>query len=131
MIESGQIALKNKEERAMFSDTPRFRSEIGTACTLLRSLEERCRKAESALASHRITVSMQSLAREKAQLAVMLAREKEVLSDLTEWQTKTMEHIPALYADLRNRITNLSRETLVLEEYGTLPAPATVPGNAS
>lgn len=131
MTDAGQIALKNKEERAMFSDTPRFRSEIGAACTLLRSLEERCHQAESALASHRITVSMQSLAREKAQLAVMLAREKEVLSDLTEWQTKTMEHIPALYTDLRNRITVLSLETLVLVEYGTLPAPATVPGNSS
>jgi phage shock protein A len=131
MIESDQIALKNKEERAMFSDTPRFRSEIGAACTALRTLEERCQQAESALATHRITVSMQSLTREKAQLAVMLAREKEVLSDLTEWQTKTMEHIPALYADLRHRITALSQETLVLEEYGTLPAPAPVAGSDS
>ena len=131
MTDAGQIALKNKEERAMFSDTPRFRSEIGAACTLLSSLEERCRTAESVLASHRITVAMQSLAREKAQLAVMLAREKEVLSDLTEWQTKTMEHIPALYTDLRNRITSLSGETLVLEDYGTLPAPVQAAGNTS
>ena len=131
MIESGQIALKNKEERAMFSDTPRFRSEIGAACTALCSLEVRCHQAESALATHRITVSMQSLTREKAQLAVMLAREKEVLFDLTEWQTKTLEHIPVLYADLRNRITGLSRETLVLEEYSTLAAPVPVAGNDS
>jgi hypothetical protein len=74
---------------------------------------------------------MQSLTREKAQLAVMLAREKEVLFDLTEWQTKTLEHIPVLYADLRNRITGLSRETLVLEEYSTLAAPVPVAGNDS
>lgn len=131
MIDSGQIALKNKEERTLFSDIPRFRSEIGAACTALCSLEERCRQAESALAAHRITLSMQSLAREKAQLAVMLTREQETLSDLTEWQTKTMEHIPALYADLRNRIKDLSAETLILEEYGALPAPVQVAGNDS
>jgi len=130
MIESGQIALKNKEERAMFSDTPRFRSEIGAACTLLRSLEARCQQAESAIASHRITVAMQSLAREKAQLVFMLEREKQVLSDLVEWQTKTLEHIPVLYSDLRTRIGELSGETRMLEEPGTLPSPATVPGNS-
>ena len=38
MIEAGEISLKNKEERAIFSDTARFCEDIGTAC---RELEQR------------------------------------------------------------------------------------------
>lgn len=127
LIEAGQIPLKNKEERALFSDTPRLRSEICAAAAALRSLEERCQQAESALATHRITVSMQSLEREKAQLVVMLMREKQALVDLAEWQEKTREHIPALSADLRSRVDTLSANTRILEEYSDLPAPAPVP----
>ena len=50
MIEAGEIILKNKEERAIFSDTTRFCSELGTACGELRQREEDYKRAEQALA---------------------------------------------------------------------------------
>jgi len=123
LIGAGQIPLKNKEERTLFSDIPSFRSAICTAAGGFRSLDEQCRAAESALATHRITVAMESLEREKAQLLVMLAREKQALIELSEWQEKTLAHIPALYADLRARVDTLSGNTRVLGDYRDAPAP--------
>ncbi len=123
LIEAGQISLKNKEERSMFADTVRFTNEICDAAATFRSLEQHCRQAESLLAGHRITMLMQSLAREKVQLQVMLERENQTLSDLTEWREKTLEHIPALYADLRARVDALSGNTRILEEYRNQPLP--------
>lgn len=124
LIEAGQIPLKNKEERVMFSDIPAFRSEIGGAAARFRSLDDQCRIAESALATHRITAATESLAREKAQLLVMLERERQALTELSQWQEKTKEHIPALYADLRTRVDALSGNTRALEEYQDTRIPA-------
>jgi hypothetical protein len=43
MIADGEITLKNREERILFSDTGKFRSDICAGCSDLRLQEEACR----------------------------------------------------------------------------------------
>ena len=40
MIGAGEITLKNKEERGIFSDTAQFRREIRTTCTEVKNAGE-------------------------------------------------------------------------------------------
>ena len=68
MIAAGEVVLKNKEERTIFSDTHQFRADICTACSSLHALEGSCLQAESALSTHPLVMKLQSLEREKTQL---------------------------------------------------------------
>ncbi len=107
MIAAGEIILKNKEERAIFSDTGRFRTDICASCSDLSLQEESCRIAEQALASHPLLVKIHSLEREKVQLESMLVREKQTQAELKEWILKTEEKIPHLSAELTRKMEEM------------------------
>jgi len=104
MIDTGEIALKNKEERAVFSDTTRFCSEMGRTCTELRTQEETCRSAQEALDTHPLLVRAGSLEREKTQLGTMLEKEQLARKELEDWQQKTSKGIPMLREDLAKKV---------------------------
>jgi len=122
MIADGDVVVKNKEERAIFSDTTWFREEIARAGRSLRELEEQCQGAESAIASHPLLVKIQSLNREKAQLAAMTVKEEQGLSDLGQWREKTRKQVPELLQQLREKIAGLSGDNVQLQD-PELPAP--------
>jgi len=122
MIAEGEVVLKNKEERAVFSDTLRFREEIGTAGASLRELEEKVRKAEAACSAHPLVTKMQSLEREKTQLAAMREKEEAGLSDLVAWREKTAQQIPVLQQHLKEKIAGMSRDNVQLQ-VPDLPLP--------
>ncbi|HEX3001155.1 MAG TPA: hypothetical protein VHN82_02115 [Methanoregula sp.] len=121
MIASGEVVLKNKDERAIFSDTARFRADIGAACVALRSHEEQCHQAESALASHPLTIKQQSLERERAQLISMLEKENQTDAELKEWQQKTERRIPELLRELRKKVGEMSGDNVQLQENDPVP----------
>ena len=102
MIESGEIILKNKEERAIFSDTTRFCDEIGTACGELRQREGDT-PGRQALAAHPLLIRKRSLEREKAQLETMLTKENHSREDLFQWQRKNKEKMPTLTEELTGK----------------------------
>ena len=107
MIGAGEIILKNKEERGIFSDMGQFNTEMRTACTDVRKEETECRNLQDALASHPVLVKMNALEREKAQLEHMLEKEKQEQKDLTEWREKIVERIPLLEKELQNKIERI------------------------
>jgi len=107
MIAAEEITLKNKEERAVFSDTKQFSSDICASCTDLGLQEEACRIAEEKLASHPLLVKAHSLEREKAQLDTMLGKETQARLDLKEWLLKTREKIPKLSEELKKKIEEM------------------------
>jgi len=107
MIAAGEITLKNKEERAIFSDTQQFSTDMCASCTDLKRQEETCRIAEDKLASHPLLVRVQSLEREKAQLDTMLVKEKKARVELKEWLVKTQEKIPKLSEELKKKIEEI------------------------
>ena len=104
MIESGEIALKNKEERAVFSDTARFCSDMCTAGREVNVHEQTYVAAEENLAGHPLLSRMQSLEREKKQQQAVLAKETQNKGELAEWQLKTKEEIPVLFEDLTRKM---------------------------
>jgi hypothetical protein len=107
MIASDEITLKNKEERAIFSDTKQFIADICASCTDLRSQEETCRIAQEKLASHPLLVKIHSLEREKAQLETMLKKENLARVELKEWSEKTQEKILKLSEELTKKIEDI------------------------
>jgi hypothetical protein len=107
MIAVEEITLKNKEERAIFSDTKQFSTDICASCTDLGLQEEACRIAEDKLASHPLLVKVHSLEREKAQLDTMLGKENQARVELKEWLLKTQEKIPKLSEELETKIEDM------------------------
>jgi len=107
MIASGEIVLKNKEERAVFSNTGRFCSEMSTICTDIRTQELACRNLQEALVSHPVLVLMNSREREKTQLESVLEKEKQAQKDLSDWNGKIKEKFPALQKELHTKIEEI------------------------
>ena len=107
MIAAGEIALKNKEERAIFSDTNQFSAHMCVSCTELGLQEESCRIAEEKLISHPLLVKIHSLEREKAQLGTMLKKEDQTRIELKEWREKTQEKILKLSEELTKKIEDI------------------------
>jgi len=107
MIAAEEITLKNKEERAIFSDTKQFITDICASCTDLRSQEETCRIAQEKLSSHPLPVRIHSLEREKAQLETMLKKENLARVELKEWREKTQEKILKLSEELTKKIEDI------------------------
>jgi uncharacterized phage infection (PIP) family protein YhgE len=107
MIAADEITLKNKEERAIFSDAKQFSSDICTSCTDLGSHEQACRIAREKLESHPLLVRTHSLGREKTQLETMLGKENQARADLKEWISKTKERIPKLTEELTKKIEEM------------------------
>jgi hypothetical protein len=118
MIETEEIVLKNKEERAIFSDTTRFCNDLGIACGELRMREEEYVKAEQDLAGHPLLMRKKSLEREKAQLESMLAKEKHSREDLAQWKAKNKEKIPSLTAELIRKFKDIVGESVQIQING-------------
>ena len=107
MIAAGEITLKNKEERTIFSDTKQFSATICASCSDLGVLEDACRIAEEKLASHPLLARIHSLEREKTQLETMLGKEQQARAELREWHLKTQEKIPVLTEELTKKIGDM------------------------
>jgi hypothetical protein len=107
MIAAEEITLKNKEERAIFSDSKQFSAEICANCTDLKVQEETCRTTEEKLTLHPLLARIHSLEREKNQLETMLGKENQARVELEEWQQKTKEKIPKLSGELTKKIEDM------------------------
>jgi hypothetical protein len=115
MIASGEIVLKNKEERAVFSKTGQFCTEMCKACTDVRTQELACRNVQEALVSHPVLILMNSREREKIQLESVLEKEKQAQKDLSDWSGKIKEKIPALQKELHTKIEEIIGENVQLQ----------------
>ncbi|MGA2161162.1 MAG: hypothetical protein ABSG28_03020 [Methanoregula sp.] len=112
MIDEGDIVLKNKEERAVFSDTGKFSGEASGLCTRYRELEKQCREAEEGLLSHPVLARLRSLEREKEQLESMHVHEEQGHKELLEWRTKLQASIPLLEEELVKKLEEMAGETV-------------------
>ena len=115
MVADGEILLKNKEERAIFSDTERFCTEMFAICSDVRTQELECTNMQDSLLSNPILVTINSLEREKTQLEYM--REKEIHSqkELEDWSGKINEKVPALKQELHKKIEEFIGEGVQIQ----------------
>lgn len=112
MIGNGEIALKNKEERAVFSDTVRFCADMCAAIRDVKARESAYAAAEEALSGHPLLARTKSLEREKVQQQAMLAKEGENKNELAEWRKRTEEQIPVIFADLTRKMGLIAGENV-------------------
>ena len=121
MIDAGEIVLKNKEERAIFSDTGRFCTEMCTICTDIITQELACKSVQDSLSSYPVIVRRNSLEREKTQLEYMLGKEHQSRKDLAEWSEKTQGRIPALTEELHKKIEEIGGGSVQLQTDNSIP----------
>jgi hypothetical protein len=107
MIADGEIALKNKEERAVFADISAFCTQICAACRALGTGDAACQSAREQLGVHPLLMKCSSLGREKAQLGAMLEKERQAQRELQEWREKTRAKLPHLSDELGKKITGM------------------------
>ena len=115
MIDAGEIVLKNKEERAIFSDTGRLCTEMCAICKDIQTQELACKSEQDSLSSHPVLMMMNSLEREKTQLEYMLGKEHQSRKDLAEWSEKTRGRIPALTEELHKKIEEIGGGSVQLQ----------------
>ncbi len=112
MIDAGDIPLKNREERDVFSDTQQFCTGMSGLCTELAACDDACRNAEKILSTHPVVVRGSSLVREKTQLNNMLKKEQELHNELIQWKEKTTGKIPEVTEELRKMIEGIIGESV-------------------
>jgi|WetSurMetagenome_2_1015567.scaffolds.fasta_scaffold13215_4 hypothetical protein len=115
MISAGEIQLKNKEERAIFSNTSQFTGEICAGCADLVTRNETCKIALDNLTSHPLQIRTKSLERERSQLDTMLIKEQKTRGELEEWRHKTDEKVPLLQSELEEAMKNLAGTGVVIQ----------------
>src|SRR5208337_451636 len=115
MIDEGDITLKNKEERAVFSDSRKFCDEVSGLCRRYRELEVSCREAEEGLVSHPVLSRLRSLEREEEQLKSMHVHEEDEHRELLAWRTKILASAPLLQEELAKKIKEMTGETVQLQ----------------
>ena len=116
MIGEGDILLKNREERTVFSDTSAFSAEMGALCTKYGESVEQCRKEEEILLSHPVPARLRSLEREKGQLESMRAHEEQEHSTLLAARKEREDALPRLKEDLVKKLGEMRGETVQLQE---------------
>ena len=121
MIDAGEIVLKNKEERAIFSDTGKFCTEMCAICKDILTQELACKSEQDSLSSHPVLMRMNSLEREKTQLEYMLGKEHQSRKDLAEWSEKTRGRIPALTEELHKKIEEIGGGSVQLQIDDPIP----------
>ena len=57
MIADGEIVLKNKEERQVFSDFSLYSKETSGLCSRYCALEKECREIQEAIISHPVPLA--------------------------------------------------------------------------
>jgi hypothetical protein len=115
MIAAGEIPLKNREEREVFSDTIRFCATMSELCGELTRCDEACRNAETVLSTHPLVVRHNSLIREKTQLHHMLDKEQQAHHELEQWMAKTADKLPGETEELRKKIEGIIGESVQFE----------------
>jgi hypothetical protein len=115
MIAAGDIVLKNKEERAVFSNTGRFCTEMCSTGTEIRTQELACRDLREAIVSHPVLMKIHSMEREKTQLESMLEKERHAQKELSDWSGKIKEKVPALQKELHTKIEEIIGENVQLQ----------------
>ncbi|WP_321504153.1 hypothetical protein [uncultured Methanoregula sp.] len=112
MITAGEIPLKNKEERAVFSDASQFCSDMCAAGRAVQEQEDACSAAGQKIAGHPLLTRIHSLEREKTQQHAMLVKEGQSKRELEGWRVGAKEQIPVLLEDLTKKMGIIEGDTV-------------------
>lgn len=101
MIDAGEVVLKNREERELFSSEQEFLDRIMAPCTRYAQEHERYVAAERTFASHPVITRHAEVKRELKLLYETLAKDRQAHADLLQWQQELKGNIPGLKEQIR------------------------------
>lgn len=105
MADSGELPLKNKEERLMFADPADSVGKICTICADLTVIEADYRSKEELLSQNPIIRKRASLEREKSHLGAVCAKERQAEQEIAGWKADAESSLPVHLAELGKRIS--------------------------
>lgn len=108
MIDAGEIVLKNREERSLFSSESSFSGGIVSLCTRCTEQTSAFSVAEQELSSHPVVVRYAEAARELASQKNHFARETEAHNALIQWRTGLTRDIPILQKQLEKVVGEIN-----------------------
>jgi cell division septum initiation protein DivIVA len=123
MIESGEVSLKNKEERSLFLDPAGFISTIGELSETYIGQTTKCDAAERALRTHPVIARSDDLKREKTQIEMILEKEVQSCNDLNIWRKELRQSTPKLQQILEKVLRDISGGDVQLQ-YPHVLAPS-------
>ncbi len=100
MIATGDVSLRNPDERTLFASGEAFSRGICNPCTQLGNLAASIGSAEAAFAAQPVVARHASLTRELQSLSGMLAKENAAREDLRQWREGVEKNIPVLRQQL-------------------------------
>lgn len=101
MIDSGDMALKNKEERSLFSSTESFSGSISALSATYAAQAAACDATERAFLSHPVIARSADLNRELQSLSDTLEKELAAHAELIRWREGLAGTIPTLREQLK------------------------------
>ena len=104
MIDAGEIVLKNKEERALFSTEDSFSEEIRKLCAAYAEQDAACDVADAAFRSHPVIARHADLKKELQTLSDTMVKETEAYRDLVQWRDSLRKNIPELRSKLKKSV---------------------------
>ena len=108
MIERGEIILKNKEERTLFSGPNKIIDEITTLLTTHANQKTQCESIKQALCSHPVISRSENFSKEKNHLEALLLKEQQSQIELNEWCNELKQNIPSLKQKLEKTFGEIS-----------------------
>jgi iron-sulfur cluster repair protein YtfE (RIC family) len=104
LIDGGEVALKNREEQALFSSQKEFSDTILAISARYADQAARFGAAEKAFLSHPVITRHEEVAKELTRLTESLAKEKQSHADLVQWQHDLELKIPSLREKLQKNM---------------------------
>ena len=114
MIGSGDIVLKNKEERELFSEKTDLPARIRGLYAQHRDAETRLRAAERAYAAHPVIEKARRAEKEKEQREVRLAALREKTAAIGEREQALKAEIPVLTGRMEQEISAIEGRPVTL-----------------
>ncbi|OPY36092.1 MAG: hypothetical protein A4E35_02134 [Methanoregula sp. PtaU1.Bin051] len=121
MIDAGEIALKNKEERALFSTKDEFSCGIEARSAQYARQAAQYIAAEQAFSSHPVITKHKDVTNEMHQLFEARAKEKQAYADLIKWQDDLRKKIPDLREKLEKILGGISGGDVQISFPDTVP----------
>jgi predicted nucleic acid-binding Zn-ribbon protein len=108
MIDAGEVPLKNKEERSLFTTPDGFSNEIRTLCTTFSRQASAYEAAEREFSAHPVIARHAVLTRERKLLSDTRAKEEQSCHELLHWRDELAKKIPALREQLTKTVGGIS-----------------------
>jgi len=114
MIGSGEIVLKNKKERELFSENTDITARIRALYALRKDAESRLRAAERAYAANPVIEQARRTERDKEEREARLASLRERMTAIGERKQVLEAEIPELMAGMEQEISALEGKPVTL-----------------